>query len=649
VEVVEWLNSTKPDIKLRRGHGQPALLASLNSLRDMVLPTVSSELALALCCARKLSLDTGSLIWGEVLREPLPSIDALRREAEAAGADDPCWADVVSVLDDFVHHAGARLEPAAFSAIVAAVDNIHPDHLAQAADETLQHGATGRGRAGGYAAGEQGFVGSRVSELLANLAATTSGVVYDPACGVGEALVRTWSKTKGQAQVVGHEINLKALRTARMRCVLHGIPAALHLADVLHDSPDPSLRADIVIAEPPFGMAWRRSQNIADPRWAFGLAPANNSDLAWIQHAIAHTKREGTAFVITTLGSLSQGGASSAIRTELLRGGCIDAIVALPAKMLPHTGIGLALWVLRSPERPLDGDPVLLIDASESSDPELWIDSWLDLGTGPDVPDDAPPHSFVDTVDLLAANAQLDPRRWIHTPESDPDVAAARYRGAQNAIGASLASLSDSALIPHLGGPLPKARVLTVKELCQLDAATIQSGRARIEEFGDDEAVWLVTPRVLRNGLPTLEGSGHPVSISRVSGWVLTRPGDILVSTMNNVRAVVDEYGGRVVGSGVYRLQIDDSLCDPHYVARCLSGTWNERFRQGTSIQRVDLKELEIPILPLADQKRVVAALQSAELLARAAELVVEAASATCAAILDVVRYAAPLPEGADE
>jgi len=82
---------------------------------------------------------------------------------------------------------------------------------------------------------------------------------------------------------------------------------------------------------------------------------------------------------------------------------------------------------------------------------------------------------------------------------------------------------------------------------------------------------------------------------------------------------------GRIIGNGVHRLRADQKQCDPFYVAQCLCATWNERFKKGATIQRVDLRELEIPLLPLSEQEQLVTALREVEQLARQAAEVVEA------------------------
>src|SRR5699024_1001329 len=127
--------------------------------------------------------------------------------------------------------------------------------------------------------------------------------------------------------------------------------------------PDPDLRADVVIAEPPFNLRLDYDLRLTDPRFVFGVPPARNADTAWLQHAIAHLTDTGRAFVITAHGALFRGGAEERLRTELLRQGCVETIVGLPGGMSAYTSIPLALWVLRRPNN--EQSDVLLIDASE--------------------------------------------------------------------------------------------------------------------------------------------------------------------------------------------------------------------------------------------------------------------------------------------
>lgn len=202
----------------------------------------------------------------------------------------------------------------------------------------------------------------------------------------------------------------------------------------------------------------------------------------------------------------------------------------------------------------------------------------------------------------------------------------------------------NHAATPAGHAPYSTPRVLTVKELVQLGVASIQNGRAKGDDLDEEDTSLLVTPSDVRDGLPVLAEVPVADELAPLGGRdERSQRGDVLVTTWNAVRAVVDEQGGRIIGNGVHRLRADKKQCDPFYVARCLCGTWNERFKKGATIQRVDLRELEIPLLPLSEQEQLVEALREVEQLARQAAQVVEAATAAASAILDAVRYDAPI------
>jgi hypothetical protein len=126
----------------------------------------------------------------------------------------------------------------------------------------------------------------------------------------------------------------------------------------------------------------------------------------------------------------------------------------------------------------------------------------------------------------------------------------------------------------------------------------------------------------------------------------VTRPNDILVTTNHprGVIAVVDERGGYVPVATVECLRVDNTQLDPHYVAYCLNGRWNTRFSRGSD-QRADIRELEVPVLPMAEQRLVVAALHYTHDLSRKASATAYAARRVADAALDVVRYGAAVDD----
>jgi hypothetical protein len=346
------------------------------------------------------------------------------------------------------------------------------------------------------------------------------------------------------------------------------------------------------------------------------------------------------------MGPLFRSGAERSIRSKLLQQGCLEAVVVLPGKMLPHTSIQLVLWVLCRPGESADPGTVLLIDAAQTKNPEKHVRSWLSLGPGSD-PKDFPPHAQIDVRVLLADDAVLTPNRWIDQPEVEGSNISDRYTGAArdlNKAAAGLATLTVS-------GPTPvdfsTPRVVTVKELAQQSATSLSQGRVMRDEIENLGPI-VVSASDVRDGLPVISKADRAASkaLGLPKSYIVTEPGDVLVTTMNTIRAVVDTQGGRILANGVYRLRVDPSLCDPAYVAHCLRGTWNQRHQSGTTIQRADIKALEVPLIPLQEQRQLVAVLDGISDAQRAAETAAAAAGIMASSLLDALRYDVTLGTG---
>jgi hypothetical protein len=124
----------------------------------------------------------------------------------------------------------------------------------------------------------------------------------------------------------------------------------------------------------------------------------------------------------------------------------------------------------------------------------------------------------------------------------------------------------------------------------------------------------------------------------------VTWEGDVLVTTMNAIRARVDEAGGHLPSTGVYRLRVlDREVLSPGYLAIALSGSWNERFQGGTTIQRASIKDLEVPLVPVKEQRDIQLSVLAIRLLHEDSARLAEEASTVGTALLDAVRYNARL------
>lgn len=519
-----------------------------------------------------------------------------------------------------------------------ALESIPREELPAAIDGLLERTS----RALGKAAGENGFVGSRTSTLLASLASDIrGGTLYDPACGIGVALLQALDMGSRPDLVVGHEINPAAAEIARGRAALRGVDLKLRVADVLDGDPDPDLRADVIIAEPPYGLRVDREITMLDPRLRFGIPPRSSGDSFWLQHVAAHLAPGGVGYVLTSPGMLFRSGAEAGIRRNLLLGGFVRAVVALTGRMLPQTSIAPVLWVLGAPDPSSRGE-VLLIDASKVEAPEDEVAEWLvNEAWLVNVP-----HERVSIDELATGNSDLSPARWILPNDIDSTQIVADFDRARAQL--LNASTTLPSAVTHMEPPLVAGEppVLTVAELVEAGAIEVsparrpRPGSPDFEDRRVDASAVRTRELVPIAGLPPLDAKG-----------LLTEPNDVLLTTVDRVRAMVDQEGGHFPVGSISRIRIlDHTKLDPYYLADVLAGEWNLRFATGTAIQRVPVREIEIPIPMLEDQRAIHETIRKAREARQIAKQASEAADRMATAILNAVRHGVSLtsatPEG---
>jgi type I restriction enzyme M protein len=148
--------------------------------------------------------------------------------------------------------------------------------------------------------------------------------------------------------VYGQEFSDTTWKLARMNLAIRGIEADLgkKSADSFTEDLHPDLRADFVIANPPFNFSdWWSPVLADDPRWVYGVPPQGNANFAWIQHFLYHLAPNGTAGFVLANGSLSsKTGGEGDIRQKLVDNDKVDCIVAMPDKLFYNTGIPVSLW-----------------------------------------------------------------------------------------------------------------------------------------------------------------------------------------------------------------------------------------------------------------------------------------------------------------
>lgn len=179
--------------------------------------------------------------------------------------------------------------------------------------------------------------------------------VYDPACGSGGMFVQSakfieaHSGNRGHISVYGQEANSDTWKMAKMNMAIRGIEADFgpHHADTFTNDLFPRLKADFVMANPPFNYHPWGKEKVGNERWTFGTPPANNANFAWIQHMIYHLAPNGKIGLVLANGALSsQTGGEGDIRKNIIEADLVEAIVALPTQLFYSVTIPVTLWFI---------------------------------------------------------------------------------------------------------------------------------------------------------------------------------------------------------------------------------------------------------------------------------------------------------------
>jgi type I restriction enzyme M protein len=193
-----------------------------------------------------------------------------------------------------------------------------------------------------------------VVQLLVKMIEPYKGRVFDPCCGSGgmfvqsERFVEEHGGRLGDIAVYGQESNPTTWKLAKMNLAIRGIDANLgqHQADSFHNDLHKDLKADFILANPPFNMSdWGGQRLKEDVRWKFGTPPANNANYAWIQHFIHHLSPTGIAGFVLANGSMSTSTSSEGdIRQAMIEADMVDCMIAMPGQLFYTTQIPVCLW-----------------------------------------------------------------------------------------------------------------------------------------------------------------------------------------------------------------------------------------------------------------------------------------------------------------
>ena len=305
-------------------------------------------------------------------------------------------------------------------------------------------------RAEGHRGGEF-FTPGSVARLLVEMLEPYQGRVLDPACGSCGLFVQSGKFVEAHGgspdkiSIYGQERNQATWRIGLMNLAIHGLGGEVRYTGggSLLDDAYPSLRANFVMANPPFNQKeWSTPAILDDVRWTYGVPPTGNANYAWIQHFLHHLAPDGRAGFVMANGSLTtMSSGEGKIREKLIRADVIDSIVALPAQLFYTTGIPVCLWFMdrdkaSSSERDRRGE-TLFIDARqmgtkinrtqiELTETELaaitgTYHNWR--GTTDDTYADAPGFSYSAKLnEIETAGFQLSPGRYVGAPEAEEEA-----------------------------------------------------------------------------------------------------------------------------------------------------------------------------------------------------------------------------------
>ena len=252
-------------------------------------------------------------------------------------------------------------------------NNEEKDLLGRVYEYFLGQFASAEGKGGG-----EFYTPTSVVKTLVEMLEPYKGRIYDPACGSGgmfvqsEKFVEEHQGRVDNLSIYGQELNSTTWKLCRMNLAIRGLDANLgpHHADTFHDDLHKSLKADYILANPPFNISdWGGNRLKEDVRWKFGVPPEGNANYAWLEHIVHHLGQNGTAAVVLANGSLSSNTSGEGdIRRNLINGKVVDAIVALPDKLFYSTGIPVCIWILNrnkkdNPNYRSREDEILFIDA----------------------------------------------------------------------------------------------------------------------------------------------------------------------------------------------------------------------------------------------------------------------------------------------
>ena len=245
------------------------------------------------------------------------------------------------------------------------------DILGRVYEYFLGRFASAEGKLGG-----EFYTPSCVVRTLVEMIEPFEGQIFDPACGSGgmfcqsARFVKEHQGNLRDISIFGQESNPTTWKLAKMNLAIRGLEANLgkHNADSFHDDQHKTLKANYILANPPFNVSdWGGERLQEDVRWKYGVPPVGNANYAWLQHMLHHLNpSNGVAGTVLANGSLSTTASNEGdIRRNMINADVVECIVALSGQLFYSVAIPVSLWILRKEKNANTKGKILFIDAKK--------------------------------------------------------------------------------------------------------------------------------------------------------------------------------------------------------------------------------------------------------------------------------------------
>ena len=299
--------------------------------------------------------------WGHLQqRAPQSTIGRMVDDAMSAiERDNPALKDILPK-----EYSRPALDKQRLGQLINMISNIRVgdeearsrDVLGRVYEYFLSRFASAEGKGGG-----EFYTPNSVVRLLVEMIEPYRGRVYDPCCGSSGMFVQSaefirshatgngnGGRARSDISIYGQESNHTTWRLAKMNLAIRGIEGQIAHGDSFHNDRHPDLKADFILANPPFNISdWGGERLRDDQRWKYGVPPAGNANFAWVQHMAHHLAPKGVAGFVLANGSMSSNQSGEGqIRKNLIEAGLVDCMVAMPGQLFYSTQIPVCLWFL---------------------------------------------------------------------------------------------------------------------------------------------------------------------------------------------------------------------------------------------------------------------------------------------------------------